>query len=37
MAVITISRQVAALGDEIAAATAKLLGYKFIDRKAIKI
>lgn len=36
MAVITISRQVAALGDEIAAATAKLLGYKFIDRKAIE-
>lgn len=36
MAVITISRQVAALGDEIAAATAKLLGYTFVDRKAIE-
>jgi cytidylate kinase len=36
MAVIAISRQVAALGDEIAAALAEKLGYKFIDRKAIE-
>lgn len=36
MAIIAISRQVAALGDEIAAATAKKLGYKFIDRKFIE-
>ena len=36
MAVITISRQVAALGDEIAAAAAKKLGYTFIDRRQIE-
>ncbi len=36
MAVLTISRQVAALGDEIAAAAAQKLGYQFIDRKAIE-
>lgn len=36
MAIITISRQVAALGDEIAAAVAEKLNYKFIDRKAIE-
>ena len=36
MAVIAISRQVAALGDEIAAAAARKLGYKFIDRKQIE-
>ncbi|MCQ2610833.1 MAG: cytidylate kinase-like family protein [Treponema sp.] len=36
MAVIAISRQVAALGDEIAAATAKKLGYKFITRQEIE-
>lgn len=36
MAVIAISRQVAALGDEIAAAVAEKLGYKFIDRKVIE-
>ena len=36
MAVITISRQVAALGDEIASALAKEIGYTFIDRKAIE-
>jgi cytidylate kinase len=36
MAVITISRQVAALGDEIATALAKELGYTFIDRKMIE-
>ena len=36
MAVITISRQVAALGDEIATATANKLGYTFVDRKQIE-
>jgi cytidylate kinase len=36
MAIITISRQVAALGDEIATALAKELGYTFIDRKMIE-
>ncbi len=36
MAVITISRQVAALGDEIATAVAKKIGYSFIDRKQIE-
>ena len=36
MAVITISRQVAALGDEISAVLAEKLGYKFIDRKFIE-
>lgn len=36
MAVLTISRQVAALGDEIATALAKKLGYTFIDRKQIE-
>lgn len=36
MAIITISRQVAALGDEIATALAEKLGYKFIDRKYIE-
>lgn len=36
MAVITISRQVAALGDEIASEVAKKLGYKFVNRKMIE-
>ncbi len=36
MAVIAISRQVAALGDEIATALAHRLNYKFIDRKTIE-
>ena len=36
MALITISRQVAALGDEIATALSKKLGYTFIDRKQIE-
>ncbi len=36
MAVITISRQVAALGDEVAGELAKRLGYKFITRKEIE-
>ncbi|GMO64922.1 MAG: cytidylate kinase family protein [Treponemataceae bacterium] len=36
MAVITISRQVAALGDEIATALAKALGYQFITRQMIE-
>lgn len=36
MAILAISRQVAAFGDEIAAAVAKKLGYKFVDRKEIE-
>jgi cytidylate kinase len=36
MAIITISRQVAALGDEIASSLAQELGYTFIDRKMIE-
>ena len=36
MAIITISRQVAALGDEIADAEAKKLGYTFINRRQIE-
>lgn len=36
MAIITIARQVAALGDEIANATAQKLGYKFVGRKEIE-
>ncbi len=36
MAVIAISRQVAALGDEISSAVAKKLGYKFINRQEIE-
>lgn len=36
MAIIAISRQVAALGDKIAAAAAKKLGYTFITRKQIE-
>ncbi len=36
MAVVTITRQVAALGDEIATALAKQLGYVFIDRHQIE-
>ena len=36
MAVITISRQVAALGDEIASALASELGYEFVNRKIIE-
>lgn len=36
MAVITISRQVAALGDEIASDLARKIGYNFIDRKQIE-
>ena len=36
MAIITISRQVAALGDEIACEVAKKLGYKFVGRKEIE-
>lgn len=37
MAIITISREVAALGDEVAAALAKKLDYKFITRKDIEL
>mgnify|MGYP002868713351 CR=1 FL=1 len=36
MAIVTISRQVAALGDEIATALAKELGYEFVNRKIIE-
>ena len=36
MAVITIARQVAALGDEVASLVAKKLGYKFVGRKEIE-
>ncbi|MCR5762536.1 MAG: cytidylate kinase family protein [Treponema sp.] len=36
MAIISISRQVAALGDEIATALADKIGYAFIDRKRIE-
>ncbi len=36
MAIISISRQVAALGDEIATALAQKIGYSFIDRKQIE-
>lgn len=36
MAIITISRQVAALGDEVASAAAKELGYTFVTRKQIE-
>jgi cytidylate kinase len=36
MAIVTISRQVAAFGDEIATALSKEMGYKFIDRKMIE-
>lgn len=36
MAIIAISRQVAALGDEVAKELAKRTGYKFVDRKYIE-
>lgn len=36
MAIITIARQVAALGDEVAAAVAKKLNYTFVSRKEIE-
>ncbi|WP_428769405.1 cytidylate kinase-like family protein [Treponema sp. HNW] len=36
MAVIAISRQVAALGDEVARELARILGYTFVDRKAVE-
>lgn len=36
MAIIAISRQVAALGDEVAHKLAEKLGYRFIDRKEIE-
>jgi cytidylate kinase len=36
MAIITISRQVASFGDEIATNLAKVLGYRFIGRKDIE-
>ncbi|MBQ3669998.1 MAG: cytidylate kinase-like family protein [Treponema sp.] len=36
MAILTVSRQVASLGDEICAAVSKKIGYKFITRKDIE-
>jgi len=36
VAVIAISRQVAALGDEVAVELAKMLNYRFVDRKTIE-
>ncbi len=36
MAIITISRKIASLGDETAIALANLLGYNFIDRKTLE-
>lgn len=36
MAIITLARQVAALGDEVGAALAEKLGYQFITRKEIE-
>ena len=36
MAIIAISRQVAALGDEVAQELSRQTGYKFIDRKYIE-
>jgi cytidylate kinase len=36
MAIVAISRQCAALGDEIAAALAKKIGYRFIDKREIE-
>ncbi len=36
MAIIAISRQVAALGDEISKSLAQKLGYRFIDRKELE-
>lgn len=36
MAIISISRQVAAQGDEVSSELAKILGYKFITRKEIE-
>lgn len=36
MAIITISRQIASLGDEVAAALAEMLGYSFINRKLLE-
>jgi cytidylate kinase len=36
MAIITISRQLASLGDETANGLAKLLGYRFIDKQSLE-
>ena len=36
MAIVTIARQVAALGDEIAASLSRKLGYSFVDRHQIE-
>lgn len=36
MAIITVSRKLASLGDETSAQLAKLLGYKFVERKELE-
>ena len=36
MAIITVSRELAALGDETAQELAKLLGYRFVDKKTLQ-
>ena len=36
MAIITVSRELAALGDETAQELAKLLGYRFVDKQALE-
>lgn len=36
MAIIAISRQVAALGDEISKALSEKLGYRFVNRKELE-
>ncbi|GHV96620.1 phospholipid-binding protein [Spirochaetia bacterium] len=36
MAIITVSRELAALGDETAQELAKLLGYRFVDKNALQ-
>ena len=36
MAVVTISRQIASLGDEVSALVAKKLDYKFVGRKDVE-
>jgi cytidylate kinase len=36
MAVITVSRELAALGDETAQELARLLGYRFVDKRALE-
>ncbi len=36
MAIITISREIAAMGDEIAHELARLMGYRFVDKKTLE-